>query len=111
MEKPVLSDPVDLANFLLDLVLIAIGFWLAWNAAATRLKGTLGGAMRLISFGALILGVAHLVETVLDQHFQVPMEVNELVHRLLILVGFLSIGLGVGRINAAIQRSARNPQS
>lgn len=103
-----LQHPIDLMNVLFDLVLIAIGFWLAWNAAATRLKGTLGGAMRLISFGALILGVAHLTETVMDQHFHVAVEMNELVHRVFILVGFLSIGIGVGRINAVIQRNLRN---
>lgn len=106
-----LQHPIDLMNVLFDLVLIAIGFWLAWNAAATRLKGTLGSAMRLISFGALILGVAHLTETVMDQHFHVAVEMNELVHRVFILVGFLSIAIGVGRINAVIQRNLRHRTS
>ena len=46
-----LNDPIDLMNFLLDLVLVAISIWLAWNAIATHLKGNLGGSMRMIAVG------------------------------------------------------------
>jgi hypothetical protein len=106
-----LQDPIDLMNFLLDLVLVAIGFWLAWNAVAARLSGPLGGAMRRVSAGALILGLAHLTETVLDQHFHLPVEVNELTHRVVILVGFVMIGLGLGRISGAIRRNAAARQA
>ncbi|MBX3610734.1 MAG: hypothetical protein KF871_12640 [Hydrogenophaga sp.] len=109
-EFSVLHDPIDLFNLLLDLVLIAIGIWLAWNAAATQLRGKLGNAMRMIAAGALILGVAHLTETVLDQRFGLPSELNELTHRFFILVGFLSIGMGMSRITAAIVRSSKARQ-
>lgn len=100
-----LNDPIDLMNFLLDLVLVAISIWLAWNAIATHLKGNLGVSMRTIAVGALILGIAHLTETVLDQHFHVRTELNELIHRFFILVGFSSIAIGMSRVTAAINRA------
>ncbi|MFP8833014.1 hypothetical protein ACLIJR_01955 [Hydrogenophaga sp. XSHU_21] len=98
-----LSNPVDLANFLLDLVLIAIGGWLAVSASALKLRGRLGTAMMNVTLGAVILGVAHLAETVLDQQFHVGVAHNELVHRLLIVVGFVLIAHGLSRLTRAIR--------
>lgn len=99
-----LSDPVDLINFLLDLLLIFIGIWMAVNASLLRVKGALGGTMRFVTIGSLILGVAHLAETVLDQHFHVEMAHNELIHRVIIMLGFLSIAYGLSRLTNAIRR-------
>jgi hypothetical protein len=48
-----------------------------------------------VSAGAVVLGFAHLVETVLFEVFHVGTEANELIHRIIILVGFLFIANGL----------------
>ena len=52
--------------------------------------------------GAIVLGFAHLIETVLFEVFSVGTEANELAHRVIILVGFLFIANGLRQLGKRI---------
>lgn len=86
---------LHLISYVIDFVLIGVGVWMAYTARELRIAGAMGSTIRQFSLGAIILGIAHFVETMLSQVFEVPFEVNELVHRLIILCGFLVLTNGM----------------
>ena len=90
-----LNDYFQLASSTLDFVLIAAGFWMAHTANQMQMRGAVGVTLRQVSVGAVILGFAHLIETVLFEVVKVGTESNELIHRVIILVGFLFIANGL----------------
>jgi hypothetical protein len=68
------------------LVLAAIGAYLA----RPRIGGQLAKGLRVLLAGVLVLGFAHLFETILFA-FNVSREVNEIVHRLFVGTGFVFV--------------------
>lgn len=89
------NEYLHFASYALDFVLIAAGFWMATTARQMQMRGAVGSTLRQVSIGAVVLGFAHLIETVLFEVFDVGTEANELVHRVIILVGFLFIANGL----------------
>lgn len=90
-----LHEYLHFFSYALDFVLIAAGFWMAQTARHMQMKGTVGSTLKQVSAGAVVLGFAHLIETVLFEVFGVGVEANELIHRVIILVGFLFIANGL----------------
>ncbi|WP_302175693.1 hypothetical protein [uncultured Hydrogenophaga sp.] len=90
-----LHEYFHFVSYALDFVLIAAGFWMAQTARRMQMKGTVGSTLKQVSAGAVVLGFAHLIETVLFEVFGVGVEANELIHRVIILVGFLFIANGL----------------
>lgn len=90
-----LHEYLHVASYALDFILIAAGFWMANTARQMQMRGAVGSTLRQVSTGAVVLGFAHLIETILFEVFQVGSEVNELIHRVIILVGFLFIANGL----------------
>lgn len=76
-------------NLILDLVLLGIAMWT--TSIVTGYGGFIGKAFNYIGWGVVILGIAHLLETVMFRAFGVETEIVEFVHRLIILAGFLLI--------------------
>ena len=88
-------DLLHLFSYAIDVVLIGVGVWMAYTSRELRVTGAMGSTIRQFSLGAIILGIAHFVETVLGQVFEVSFEINELIHRLIILCGFLVLTNGM----------------
>lgn len=90
-----LHEYLHYASYTLDFILIAAGFWMANTARQMQMRGAVGATLKQVSVGAIVLGFAHLIETVLFEVFSVGIEANELAHRVIILVGFLFIANGL----------------
>lgn len=88
-------EMLHLLSYTIDLVLIGVGIWMAYTASDLRVAGAMGNTIRRFSVGAIVLGMAHFVETLLGQVFDLSFEVNELVHRVIILIGFLVLVSGM----------------
>lgn len=97
------NDYLHFASYALDLILIAAGFWMAYTARQMQMRGAVGSTLRQVSAGAIVLGFAHLIETVLFEVFHVGTEANELVHRIIILIGFLFIANGLRQFSASLR--------
>lgn len=85
---------LPLANHFLDFLLVAAAIWMAVTVAQLRLGGALSSSVNRVVIGAVILGVAHMVET-LSLQYGMDETANELVHRVIILFGFVALIMGV----------------
>jgi hypothetical protein len=85
---------IQFINHSLDFVLIAAAVWMAVTVARLRLGGALSKSVNRVVIGAIILGFAHMVETIALQ-YDVDEHLNELIHRGIILFGFLALILGI----------------
>lgn len=85
-------QPLQLVSFILDglLVLAAIAAYLA----RPRLGGELAKGLRILMSGVMLLGFAHLAETLMFVALNLSLEVNEIIHRLLVGVGIVLVMLG-----------------
>ena len=86
----------------MDFILLAIAFWMV--IAASGLGGVVGKSMGLITIGAVVLGLAHLSETVLFEFAHVDADAGEIIHRVIILVGFVFLTLGLGAVTKVLKK-------
>lgn len=91
----------ELISFILDLILIAAAV-LAY-LARPRIGGQLAKGLRTLLLGVMILGLAHVVETALFAGFNVARDINEVIHRLLIGVGFVFVIRGFVTMRRAFE--------
>jgi two-component system NarL family response regulator len=89
-------------TFGLDLALVAAAV-IAY-AARPRIGGHLARGLRVLLVGVIILGCAHFVETELFAWFDVDVQLNEMLHRLLIALGFVWVILGFITMRQAFER-------
>jgi len=87
---------------LLDITLVIAG--LAAYRASPRIGGELAKGLRLLTNGVLILGFAHLVESLNFVLFDTARPFNEVVHRLIVIVGFAFVIVGFNRMRGAFSR-------
>jgi hypothetical protein len=78
-----------------DLLLLLIGVVMAFAASKIPSVGAIGKTVRSVVIGAMILGLAHLIETGLTEMFKVETELNEIIHRVIILIGFGFLYFGI----------------
>jgi hypothetical protein len=84
-------------NLVLDFVLIAAAVWMI--VTVRGLGGVIGKGLNLITIGALILGMAHLISTGLRAFITFPdLTVESFIHRLIVLVGFIVLVVGFRQI-------------
>ena len=95
----------EIVTVSMDFILLAIAFWMV--IAARGLGGVVGKSMGLITVGAVILGLAHLSETILFEYAHVPAEPGEVIHRVIILVGFVFLTLGLGAATKVLKRKPK----
>jgi len=84
--------PQHFVSFALDILLV-IGALVAY-LTRPRIGGQLARGLRVLLAGVIILGLAHLIETLLFGLVQIDLLTNEIIHRLLIVVGFVFVILG-----------------
>lgn len=93
---------MELINTVLDFVLIFVAIWMIYTARTSGLGGVIGSTLHLITLGALVLGLAHFIETVTVEYLEWNIALVELVHRILILCGFVFLVQGfkgLGKMN------------
>lgn len=83
---------MEIINLVLDFVLIAMSIWML--TIVTGYGGDIGRAFTVIGWGAFILGIAHLVETITFEVFGLSQFAVELSHRLIVIVGFALVVIG-----------------
>jgi hypothetical protein len=87
---------------LLDITLVIAG--LAAYRASPKIGGELAKGLRLLTNGVLILGFAHLVESLLFVFFDTARPFNEVIHRLIVILGFAFVIAGFNRMRGAFGR-------
>ena len=81
---------------ILDFVLIAAAGWAIW--AAKGLGGVVGKAFNFILGGMILLGLAHISETITFELLSWEIDLVELTHRLIVLSGFVLLTMGFQQI-------------
>lgn len=94
-------DPLQALTLGLDVMLIILT--VAMFVARPRIEGSLGNGIRILVAGFLVLGVAFISETVLSVATPISISANEVVHRLLIGLGFVLIIGGFSRMRQALK--------
>lgn len=85
---------MEIISLILDVVLVGAGLWMAFIVRQIKLGGTLGRTINQVMIGAVILGIAHIFETISFQWLQWSIELTELTHRIIVLLGFGLLILG-----------------
>jgi hypothetical protein len=95
-------EPWQVLSLGLDAILVILT--VAMFAARPRIGGDLGSGVRLLVAGFLVLGVAFIGETALFIAFPIGIAATEVIHRLLIGMGFVLIIWGFSRMRRALKR-------
>ena len=90
---------METISFLLDILLVIAA--VAAYLSRPRIGGQLVKGLQVLMIGIMILGFAHLVETLLFAMTIVGTPLNEIIHRLLVAIGFLFVILGFNRMRKA----------
>ena len=85
--------------FVLDVFLI-IAAVVAY-LARPRIGGQLAKGLQTLMIGIMMLGFAHLSETLLFVVFSIERPLNEIIHRLLVASGFIFVIIGFARMRRA----------
>ena len=90
-------------KMVLDFVLIAAAFWMV--VAVRGLGGIVGKSLNTVTIGAVILGMAHLLSTTFKMMVPntdrlIGTGFEPMIHRLIVLVGFVVLAAGFRQIYA-----------
>jgi hypothetical protein len=94
----------ELVNTAMDFILLIVSFWMALTARKMNIGGALGKTISLVVYGAVVLGLAHLTETILSGFFNIPNDANELIHRGIVLLGFILLTVGLRSLGQSLGR-------
>lgn len=87
---------MELLIQILDYVLIAVAIWAI--VVARGMGGLIGKAFGFMLWGMIFLGIAHISETITFEFLHWEIALVELVHRLVVLVGFILLIAGFSQI-------------
>ncbi len=93
-------------NYVLDGILILIGLLMAKEAFSIGLGGAMKRSTRSLVIGAAFLGVAHIIETTV-LHYGMEEHANELLHRVIVLVGMALLLIGLKELLAPFKKSTQ----
>ena len=77
---------IESINFVLDIILIIMALWMIRYIVG--FGGFVERAFRPIIWGALLIGISHLQESVFIYFFDINLELSEFFHRIIVLIGF-----------------------
>lgn len=83
---------LELISLSLDILLVVAA--VVAYMARPQIGGQLAKGLRVLLTGVMVLGLAHLVETVLFIALSVDRQVNEIIHRLLVGSGIVFVIIG-----------------
>ncbi len=87
---------METINAILDIVLIAASIFMVISVRG--IGGIWGKAFGFLAWGAIVLGLAHLIETITFSMLKLPTDMVEFIHRLIILLGFVLLTVGFRQI-------------
>ncbi len=100
---------ISTINTVLDLILIAAAIWMVITVRG--LGGIIGKGLNWITIGALVLGIAHLLSTVIQSllvsnqaadamgtSMSMSTSTEGLIHRIFVLIGFVFLIIGFRQI-------------
>ena len=87
---------MELSIKILDYTLIATAIWAIF--AARGVEGLIGRAFGFMVWGMIFLGIAHVSETLVFEILHWDIALVELVHRLIVLLGFVLLIIGFSQI-------------
>ena len=93
---------METISIILDILLVVAG--VAAYLTRPRIGGQLSKGLRLLLVGILMLGFAHLIETLLFVLFNLSAPLNEVIHRLLVAAGFIFVIVGFTRMRGAFEK-------
>ena len=109
---------METVNLAFDFILLFAAIWMIVIVKKSGLAGVVGSTLSLITIGALILGIAHMAETITFEVFKLEdVALGEFIHRLVVFAGFFfliigfrglsrtRIGGSVGGVSPAQQRT------
>ncbi len=85
-------------NIILDFVLIAASIWMIF--VVRGVGGLVGRTLTFVVIGTVILGAAHLIATFGTSVLKLDGGLNNFIHRLVVLGGFLFLVFGFRQISA-----------
>jgi hypothetical protein len=88
-------------NIIMDFVLVAASIWMV--VVVRGIGGIIGASMTRLVIGALILGFAHLIATLGTNVLMIEGPLNNFIHRLIVMAGFVVLVFGFRKI-AEIKR-------
>ena len=88
--------------FVLDIFLVIAA--IAAYLARPRIGGQLAKGLQTLMTGILVLGLAHLIETLFFTLFFVDRPLNEVIYRLLVAAGFIFVIVGCNRMRGAFDK-------
>lgn len=91
-------------NLGFDILLLIIGFVMAYAATKLPSVGAIGKTVRNVVIGAIILGFAHLIETGITFFFKIDTAANELIHRGIILLAFAFLYFGIKGLSDSLSK-------
>ena len=94
-------DALQIVSLILD-VLLVVAAVIAY-LARPQIGGTLAKGLRILLIGVMVLGLAHLVETILFAVLHLSQDANEVIHRLLVGTGFVFVIWGFMKMREALQ--------
>jgi DMSO/TMAO reductase YedYZ heme-binding membrane subunit len=97
-------DSLTSLSYAMDGVLILIGLWMAKEAWSVGLGGAMQQSTRNIVIGAAVLGLAHIIETTV-LHNGMEEHANELLHRVIVLVGMVLLLIGIKKLLAPFNKA------
>lgn len=95
-------QPLQLVSFILDGMLVLAA--MAAYFARPRLGGELAKGLRILMIGVMLLGFAHLAETLMFVVLNLSLEANEIIHRLLVGAGIVFVMLGFVIMRRAFEK-------
>ncbi len=87
---------MEIFNFALDLLLIGAAVWTIVVVRGS--EGIIGRTFHLMMWGMILLGVAHISETITFEVLKWRVDIVEFGHRLIVLGGIIFLVLGFGHI-------------
>ena len=90
---------METISFVLDIILV-IAAVVAY-VTRPRIGGELAKGFGRLTTGLMVLGLAHLIETLLFVVFHVGIDLNEVIHRLLVATGFAFVISGFNHMRKA----------
>ena len=88
---------MEIVNLALDLCLVGASFWMI--TIVRGFGGIVGRTLNIITIGAVVLGIAHITETIIAYLIPSrPVEIGEFIHRLLVFTGFVMLVMGFRQI-------------
>ncbi len=90
-------------NLVLDFVLVATAIWMV--IVVRGLGGIIGRGLNWITVGALVLGLAHLLDTGMRAAITTGLDAPtfSFIHRIVVLVGFIVLIIGFLQIRTIKQ--------